>query len=455
MNENNHNNDQNSTQNEDVAKEDINSEKKEYDNPYAKFISKDEDSGGQEQGHSDNPYSKYYHKSQGGDSQNQSQNRSDNPYSKYYRPEQENGGQNQNANENPYSGNYREQSRPSWVDDFKVNEDFAQAPLIDEEKERKNFSRIGFGYALFSLVSFAVALIIQIIAMLVNEDLLGSTLFLNILSPVSLYLFALPVLLIILSKCEAKAPEKKKMGVGAFILFLITALGFMYIGAMIGNGVMDFLSNLVGYDYSNGLENIIDEKNIWITAIFAVIVAPIGEEFVFRKLIIDRIGKYGAVISIGLSGLMFGLMHGNLYQFFYAFALGLLLGYIYYNTGKLYLTIAIHAIVNFIGSVLTSFMTPILEKLIELDTANPEAFTAFLQENMLGLIGILIFDLLVYASMACAVIFPLVFRKKLSFSKGEVQIPRNKTASVVILNAGIIVMLILYVLEFGLNLLPV
>ncbi|MGM9644610.1 MAG: lysostaphin resistance A-like protein [Eubacteriales bacterium] len=454
MNENNHN-DQNNTQNEDVAKEGINSEKKEYDNPYAKFISKDEDTGSQEQRQSDNPYSRFNDKTESGETQDHGKYQSDNPYSRYYNKEKKNGEQNPNEKENPYSGYYKEQSRPSWVDDFKVNEDYTQAPLIDEAKERRNFSRIGLGYALFSLVSFAVALIIQIIVMLVNEDLLGSTLFLNILSPVSLYLFALPVLLVVLSKCEAKAPEKKKMGVGAFLLFLITALGFMYIGAMIGNGVMEFLSNLVGYDYSNGLEGIIDEENIWITAIFAVIVAPIGEEFVFRKLIIDRTQKYGAVISIGLSGLMFGLMHGNLYQFFYAFALGLLLGYIYYNTGKLYLTIAIHAIVNFIGSVLTSFLSPVINKLAELDTANPEALTSFLQENLLGLIGILVFDVIVYASMACAVIFPLVFRKKLSFSKGEVEIPRGKTASIVILNAGIIVMLILYILEFGLNLLPV
>lgn len=481
MNENNHN-DQNNSPNEDNTREDVNTEKKEYDNPYAKFISKDEDGDGTRQETSGNPYSKYNNKTQSTEAQNPSRNnqsqsknkgdnpyaqhynkeqehcgknQSDNPYSKYYNKEQKNREQSQSTDENPYSGYYNEQSRPSWVDDFKVNEDYTQAPLIDEEKERKNFSRIGLGYALFSLVSFAVALIIQIIVMNVNEDLLGSTLFLNILSPVSLYLFALPVLLIVLSKCEAKAPEKKKMGVGAFLLFLITALGFMYIGAMIGNGVMEFLSNLVGYDYSNGLEGIIDEENIWITAIFTVIVAPIGEEFVFRKLIIDRTQKYGAVISIGLSGLMFGLMHGNLYQFFYAFALGLLLGYIYYNTGKLYLTIAIHAIVNFIGSVLTSFLSPVINKLAELDTANPEALTSFLQENLLGLIGILVFDVIVYASMACAVIFPLVFRKKLSFSKGEVEIPRNKTASVVILNAGIIVMLILYVLEFGLNLLPV
>ena len=353
-------------------------------------------------------------------------------------------------NNNTYGNGYTNRSYNGF-EDFKVNEDSPRAPLIDEAREKSNFNRIGAGYLLFSLISSAVALIIQFSVLVLNAELLDNLLFINLLSPVCLYLFALPVLLTVLSRCEAKAPEKKKLGVGKFLLFVITAFGFMYIGALVGNAFMDLLSGWVGYDYSNGLDSIIDEDNIWVTAIFTVIVAPIGEEFVFRKLLIDRTQKYGAFISIGLSGLMFGLMHGNFYQFFYAFALGLLLGYIYFHTGKLYLTIAIHAIVNFVGSVLTSFLTPISEKLLELNVDDTESYMTFIQENLIGVIAILAFDLFVYGSMACAIIFTIVFRKKLSFPGGEVFIPREKVTSVVILNGGILAMLIVYLLEFGLN----
>ena len=458
LNENNQN-DQNNSQSEDTVREDVRSEKKEYDNPYAKFISKDEDGDSRQQLQSENPYSNYYRKSRDGEEknqgQNQGQNQGDNPYSKYYGKEQNFSQQNQSANGNPYSEYYKEQSRPSWGDDFKVNEDYTQAPLIDEDREKHNFSRIGLGFALFSVVSLAVSFIIQFIVLSVNSEIYSSTLFLNLLTPISLYLFALPVLLIILSRCEAKAPEKKKMGFGKFILFLIAAFGFMYIGSLVGNALMDTLSELVGYDYGNALNRIIDEDHIWITAIFTVIVAPIGEEFVFRKLLIDRTQKYGPFISIGLSGLMFGLIHANFYQFFYAFALGLLLGYVYYSTGKLYLTVAIHAIVNFVGSVLTSFLSPVIEEFTSLDTADAEAMITFVQDNLLGIIGIAIFDIFVYGAMVCAVIFPIVFRKKLRLPKGEIVIPKNRVVPVVVLNVGIITMLIIYTLEFGLNLLPI
>ncbi len=388
----------------------------------------------------------------------------DNPYSRYYSKEgsadkADPSIKDDRENENPYSKELKGSHENSFASSFKVKEQGAHcsdgeavaAPRIDEAREKNNLSRIGMGYMLFSLISTAVACIIQFAVLATDESLLDNMLFRNLLSPVCLYLFALPVLLLILSRCEAKAPEKRRMGVGSFILCIITAFGLMYIGAMIGNTVMDFLSGVFNYDYSNGLESIIDEENIWLTAIFTVIVAPIGEEFVFRKLIIDRTQKYGAFVSIGLSGLMFGLMHGNFYQFFYAFALGLLLGYIYYSTGKLHLTVIIHAVVNFVGSVLTSFLSPITEKLLETDLNDPEIYLTFIQENLIGLIVILVFDLFVYASMACAVIFPIVFRKKLKFPKGELSIQRGRVVPIVILNAGILLMLAVYLLEFGIN----
>ena len=356
---------------------------------------------------------------------------------------------------NPYSG-YHRQNHNDFGTDFKVNEEpsYTYTPLIDEEKEKRNFSKLGMGYALFTAISFAASFVIQIIAYLISPEFYESTLFLNIVTPISLYLFALPVLLIILSKCEAKPPQKRKMSFGSFMLFLIAAFGFMYVGSMIGNYVMELLSYSFGYDYSNGLESIIDYDNLWITGIFTVIVAPIGEEFVFRKLIIDRTQKYGGFISVGLSGLIFGLMHGNFYQFFYCFALGLLLGYIYHSTGKLYITIAIHAIVNFVGSIVSSLFLPLSEALESIDPEDADALFEFVEVNVGPILGLIAFELFACAAMICAVVFPIVFRRKLKLDRGEVFIPKNRIIPVVILNSGIIAMIILYLAEFGLNLLP-
>ena len=45
----------------------------------------------------------------------------------------------------------------------------------------------------------------------------------------------------------------------------------------------------------------------------------------FRKLLIDRIVPFGQRVAVVVSGLAFGLFHGNFYQFFYAFSLGAVL----------------------------------------------------------------------------------------------------------------------------------
>ncbi len=328
-------------------------------------------------------------------------------------------------------------------------------PLIDEAAHKQHFSRIGLGFALFSLISFAVSIIIQKIVLTVNSDLYSSILFRNLVTPISLYLFALPVLMIFLSKCDAKAPEKKRMGFWRFILFVIVAFGFMYIGSLTGNFLMELLSVLAKYNYGNALESIIDVDNIWITALFTVVIAPICEEFVFRKLLIDRTHKYGAFISIGLSGLTFGLMHGNFYQFFYAFALGLLLGYVYLSTGKLYLSVAIHAIVNFAGSVISPLLMSFSEDLASIDPNDTEAMMTFIEENLIPYLLTSALGSFYLAAMACAVIFPIVFRKKLKLSPSELTIPRGRVVPIVILNGGIMAMLIIYLLEFGLSLLPI
>ena len=67
------------------------------------------------------------------------------------------------------------------------------------------------------------------------------------------------------------------------------------------------------------------------------------EEFIFRKMVIDRIWQYGEKIAVVTSALIFALFHINLFQFFYALGIGLIFAYVYLRTGKLRYTIIMHA----------------------------------------------------------------------------------------------------------------
>ena len=327
---------------------------------------------------------------------------------------------------------------------------YTPTPLLEE---KRNFSRIGLGYALFAIISFIASLAIVIIVSAVNPDLYRTNLFLNALTPIALYVFALPVLLIVLSKSKPTPPVKQKMSLKKWLLIFVVSFGFMYIGSYVGNYVMDYLSMLMNYDYSNALNTLIDGESLWITVIFTVIVAPIGEEFVFRKLIIDRTQKYGPFVSIGLSALMFALMHGNLYQFFYCFALGIILGYVYYSTGRILLTISLHALINLFGGVITSLLQPTIDGLLKA-AENTEALTVFISNNLAGVLALMALSMFMYASMICAVVIPIVFRRRLNIARGTNELPKGRVFDTVFANAGMICLLTAYLLELGLNLLP-
>ena len=337
------------------------------------------------------------------------------------------------------------------------------APIFfDQKAEKRNFSRLGFGFAIFSMIYLAVSLIIQIAAKIIYPELLEATWFLNLISPVSIYLFGAPVLLLIVGGMRAEKPEKKKMKFSVWLMILVICLGVMYIGAFVGNGLMSFISEIIAQFFtstpSNGLTSLIDIDNLWITAIGVVIIAPIGEELIFRKLIIDRLGRYGAFVSIFLSALMFGLMHGNFYQFFYAFGVGLIFGYVYYHTGRIWLTIALHAAVNFFGSILSTLLAAgtadMEEALAALETEELMAQLGVYADHIWVVFASIVFSSLVVSAIVSTIVLPIVLRKKIALPKGSNQLPKGKAYATVVFNVGIIVMFVVYGFEFLLSLIP-
>lgn len=84
------------------------------------------------------------------------------------------------------------------------------------------------------------------------------------------------------------------------------------------------------------------ENTLW-TSVSVVIAAPLVEEFLLRGVMLRGMLKHTYPLkAIIYSALFFALIHMNLYQAAGAFLLGLFMGWIYYITGSLWLTILIH-----------------------------------------------------------------------------------------------------------------
>ena len=223
---------------------------------------------------------------------------------------------------------------------------------FDAAQTKKEFSFIGAGIALYFVISIVAFSLFYLLASSFGGEWWRSTVATTVFSNVAYYICAFPVLNLIFTHVKQSQWKKTGISFGGWLIFLAVALGLMYIGGYLGNGVMGIFSALFGKNYANGLNSLAEGGNFWIVALVTVVIAPLGEEFVYRKLIIDRTAKYGCLLSVILSSTVFALAHGNFYQLFYAFMVGLVLGYLYYRTGNFLLNFVLHAFLNLWGGVI-------------------------------------------------------------------------------------------------------
>ena len=83
-----------------------------------------------------------------------------------------------------------------------------------------------------------------------------------------------------------------------------------------------------------------------VDCIYAVIIAPIIEEIVFRGFVLKNFSRYNVYTGIVLSGLFFGLMHGNFYQFIFTVPFGMALAYMTVKSNSILPAIFAHFLAN-------------------------------------------------------------------------------------------------------------
>lgn len=334
---------------------------------------------------------------------------------------------------------------------------------------RKAYSRLGIAVAVLFAVYLGVSYLLAFGAAYLFPTVYEQWWFTWILNLVPLYLFALPSFYLCLRRVERGAHdksyvssgflyEKPKFHAGHFCLFALICFGLMYIGSLFGNSLMSWMSSLMGYDYQNSLSSLADNSPWWMLMLGTVILAPIGEEFMFRKLFIDRARRYGDGMAIILSALLFALFHGNFFQFFYAFMVGLVMAYAYTLTGKLYWSVGLHMFMNFMGMMVIPNMTKWLglEGLEAIDPNDTAALEAYIAAHPTGYALLTLISLLIYAVMAAAVILLIYFirTKKIYIGQGEEPLRPSDRAVSAFGNVGVLVCIFLLCLFMALNLIP-
>ena len=133
-----------------------------------------------------------------------------------------------------------------------------------------------------------------------------------------------------------------------FPALFLAALPIIYGGNLLGN----LLASLLTMGRAVNRLGELSSRMTVPLALYVTCVGPLAEELFFRGMILPRLTRFGQKMALVFSALLFALYHVNLYQFFYAWGLGLLLGALYLKTGSIRMGYVLHAAINLLGSVL-------------------------------------------------------------------------------------------------------
>ena len=231
----------------------------------------------------------------------------------------------------------------------------------------------------------------------------------------------------------APLPEKESFGVRDFPALFLISIFAMTAGDYISRILAGVVALVSGIEPKNTQVDYLLSGNLAMTIFFVVILAPVAEELFFRKFLITKLSHTGKWNAILVSAIIFALYHQNLFQFFYASFVGLILGYVYIKTGKVIYTMIMHISLNLTGGVLLPHFTK-----------GAEGFRTYSEIIRSGdpvlLTTYAIYLLIVIAGLVCFI----YYLKKGKFSLAEAYwIPDRVTAAMAYISAPGQVVLIL------------
>lgn len=213
-------------------------------------------------------------------------------------------------------------------------------------------------------------------------DIFAGSLVIQLVS--SQVIFILPmVLYLICTKTKGTIFRFKKIDILTILLCLVFYICISQVLTFLNMVSMLYSTNMI----QNVMIGISDEVPFVIGLLAIALIPAFCEEITYRGFFYNTYRKEYPLGAILLCGLLFGLMHGNLNQFTYAFALGMVFAILVEATDSIWSSVTVHMLVNAF-SVIIIYVLPwslgILEGLYNTAVAENDTMTMNLVENLLG-----------------------------------------------------------------------
>lgn len=121
--------------------------------------------------------------------------------------------------------------------------------------------------------------------------------------------------------------RENAMKPGTFLCFLCICAGAQMVNSL-WITLLELGMNCLGSSLMPLLDSVSGTSDSFTMFLYTCILAPIGEEVLFRGYVLRSLRPYGKRFAIAGSAVLFGMFHGNLLQTPYAILMGLVLGYI-------------------------------------------------------------------------------------------------------------------------------
>lgn len=315
---------------------------------------------------------------------------------------------------------------------------------------KKHFSLLGLMYFLGALIIIGVQVAVSMLVLAFAPSLLDNPNLSLLVSMLPTYTIAFPLTSLLIHQVPGVQMKKHNMKPTQLLGAFAISYALMYLSNLAGQFFTNIIGIIKGSPVDDAIADLVSELNP-LTAFFVmVLLAPALEEWIFRKLLVDRTIRYGEGTAIFLSGLMFGLFHGNLNQFVYTFLIGAFWAFIYVKTGRLRYTIYLHMALNFMGSIGSLFFLGAISTL-EGGSSAMNGFH-FLLGMLIPLAIVIPYLIVVFGLVISGIVLLVTNWKRFRLIPAELFIPKEKRFSVIFLNAGMILYVLFQIIQIVLQL---
>lgn len=214
-----------------------------------------------------------------------------------------------------------------------------------QEKQKTNIKSINTVY----LITVLIAVIVPFLPL----DFLAGNPVASVIFSQAILAFPAVTYMVVRRLSYAETVRFKKMKFGNLLLTLLFGILIQPVITLISAFSMVFAKNVTGAS----IFEIADRVPFLVCLLLVAVLPAVLEETVYRGVFYNEYGKINPVKAALLSGVMFGIMHGNINQFCYAAVMGIIFALLVEATGSIISTMLVHFWTN-AASVVMLYVYP-------------------------------------------------------------------------------------------------